>query len=113
MKVRTVNVFAFFMTLATSCFVDIWMVLEFFPTMTCLAKQSITTAVYVVADLALFVPLFANFFLVFVLMRLSSVVLPVVRKYANITFMRFLVIRTPNRFEMKHVEVVVTVESID
>ena len=107
------NVFAFFIGLTTSCFVDIWMVLEFFPTMTCLAKQSITTAIYVVANLALFVPLFANLFLVFVLMRLSSVVLPVVREYANISFMRFLVIRTPNGFEMKHVEVVVTVESTD
>lgn len=111
--IRTVEIFALFMSLAFLCFVNIRMICQFFPAMSSLTKQSITTSVYVIIDCVLLVPMFTNLWSVIVLMWFTSVVLPVVSKYAQISFMSLLVVWAPNGLKMEQVKVVIPVESIN
>ena len=81
------------------------MVLLLFPSMTIITLILILASILVGADKLSRSPVWALLLCVLIQLRLATKVLPIVRKYTNISLMLNLVVWTPHSLEMKHVEV--------
>lgn len=83
-------------------------ILLLFPTMSALAAIFMFATVdSVILDKGLHLPIWTLFLVIIVQMRLPSIVLPIVSIHTDISWMRGITVRTPNGFEMEHVEVIV------
>ena len=89
------------------------MILKFLPTVATFAIKAILTCVTVVNYLILSIPLGALMILIGVEVWLSAVVLPVVSIDALLAIMILFLVWTPLSFEMKRIEVVVPVKSLN
>ena len=112
MVVRAVQFFAT-LGLALLHLVVFWMENILLPAMGFLAKFASITRVFVIGNRLVLVPFFTALGLIKVEFVLAPVVLPVVSVHASIPLMSFLVIRTPHRLEVKHVEVFVSLKLVN
>jgi hypothetical protein len=106
MVVRAVLFFAT-LCLALLHLVVFWMEDTLFPAVTVRAVLTLVACVDIIIYCLFLVPFFTDLGLIKVDFVFAPVVLPVVSVHASIPLMSFLVIRTPNRLEVKHVEVFV------
>jgi len=102
-----------FFSRAWPSFKQIRMVVTFSPTMSERASKTILTSCIVVCDRAIDVPLWAWFMRIPINVGLSSEILPMVRIntfFFIVGAITSVIERTPYSFEMKHVEVGITIE---
>jgi hypothetical protein len=85
----------------------------FFPAVRFRAVFSFIACIFVIVNRLVLVPFFTDLGLIKVDFVFAPVVLPVVSVHASIPLMSFLVIRTPNRLEVKHVEVFVFLKQVN
>lgn len=81
------------------------MILLLFPTMTVIAIIFIGAAISIVIDEWSRTPFVALILGVIIKLRFSSEVLPIMWKYTLVSLMICFIIRTPNCFKMKHIEI--------
>ena len=112
MVVRAVLFFAT-LCLALWHLVVFWMEVAFFPAVRFRAVFSFIACIFVIVNRLVLVPFFTDLGLIKVDFVFAPVVLPVVSVHASIPLMSFLVIRTPNRLEVKHVEVFVFLKQVN
>ena len=112
MVVRAVQFFAT-LGLALLHLVVFWMEDVFFPAVRLHAKFASIAGFIVIGNRLVLVPFFTALGLIKVEFVLAPVVLPVVSVHTSIPLMSFLVIRTPHRLEVKHVEVFVLLKLVN
>lgn len=103
--VRTVHILTV-LGLTPSCFIYFGVILALLPPMTVFAHQPINATVFVFSHfLRIVIPFLTLCVFIWVLIWLSSIVLPVMRIHTQLSCMVFFVHRTPRSLEMEHVEV--------
>jgi hypothetical protein len=112
MVVRAVLFFAT-LSLALLHLVVFWMEDVFFPAMRFLAKFASIAGLIVIGNRFVLVPFFTALGLIKEEFVFTPVVLPVVSVHTSIPLMSFLVIGTPHRLEVKHVEVFIFLKLVN
>ena len=105
MVIGTVWFVALITMFARIKFIIFRMIFLFFPSMALKTSVFIRTAVLIVIYKRSWTPIRALVFRVYVKLRFSSEILPVVCKNTLISLMICFIIRAPNCFEMKHIEI--------
>jgi len=90
-----------------------WVILELFPPVAALAVEAVRASIAIVNDFFLSVPLSALLVFVRIQIWFAPVILPVVGIDARLPIVVLLLVGAPLRFEVKSVEVRVTVEPLD
>lgn len=104
-KVWTMRLFAVISVQTLLQFKVIWMKFLFLPTVTKRTSVLHATTIFIRSNKVFSMPILAHLHLIIKDRRLSSIVLPVMSIYANISLMIILTIRTPHSFKMKNIEV--------
>lgn len=84
-----------------------WMIFEFLPSVTFVTVVLVFAAILILGNKIVGFPVLAGYLIILVLVRLSPVVLPVVRVDALATVMRKIVEWTPDCFVVEDEEIII------
>lgn len=112
MIVRTMRFVTRFSMFTRIKFVVFWMIFLFFPSMATQAVIFIMASILIIIDEGSGSPIHTLLFAIVIELRFSSVVLPIMRVDTQISLMVNFVVRAPNGFKMKHVEINIFFKSV-